>query len=61
MPKAKQLTLFPKVKVAKVVPPPVLPPQQALRQFATKPVVQPLKRGTINKITQPLKSYLTPP
>ena len=53
--------VIPKVKPAKIVPPPVLTPQQTLKQFATKPVVPPLKRGTINKITQPLKSYLTPP
>ena len=56
-----QPAVFPKVKPAVVVPPPVLPQQQALRQFATKPVVAPLKQGRINKIIQPVKSPLKPP
>jgi hypothetical protein len=50
--------VIPKVKPATVVLPPVLTPQQSLRQFATKPVVKPLNPGAIKKITKPLKSYL---
>jgi hypothetical protein len=46
---------FPKAKAAKVVLPKILSTEQALRQFATKPVVPaPDTKG----MTKKLKSYL---
>jgi hypothetical protein len=46
---------FPKAKVAKVKLPPILTTEQALKQFATKPVVPaPNTKG----LTKKLKSYL---
>lgn len=53
--------VFPKAKAAKVTPPPILKPEQALKQFHTTPVVLPMKQGRINKIIAPMKSPLKPP
>lgn len=46
---------FPKAKAAKVVLPKILSTEQALRQFATKPVVP---APNTKNLTKKLKSYL---
>ena len=46
---------FPKAKAAKVVLPKILSTEQALKQFATTPVVKP---PNIKGMTKKLKSYL---
>jgi hypothetical protein len=56
--KSSKPFVFPKVKPSPVIPPPVMTPQQSLKQFATKPVVKPLGKSAIKQIIKPLKSYL---
>jgi hypothetical protein len=46
---------FPKAKATKVVLPKILSTEQALKQFATTPVVRP---PNIKGMTKKLKSYL---
>jgi hypothetical protein len=50
--------VFPKTKAPVVKVPPILSPEQSLKQFSTKPVVTPLGKVKTKAITNPLKSYL---
>jgi hypothetical protein len=53
--------VYPKAKAPVIKVPPILSPEQSLKQFSTKPVVKPARvsnRSLTKNPIDPLKSYL---
>jgi hypothetical protein len=61
LPVPKAVVVPKAIPMTPAVAPPILTPQQSLKQFATKPVVKPPKpptRAATKALTKPLKTYL---